>query len=103
MPVELTAARIVSAGHLTSLSISGGAIEIVADLAVRLRAEIIIETPYRLLPRWPVVTACVIRKYRHGVGVEWCNYAPRSIVDLLLAGAGPDAPLLSRRAVDPFG
>ncbi|HTV95583.1 MAG TPA: hypothetical protein VME42_06255 [Steroidobacteraceae bacterium] len=103
MTVDLTAARVKSAGQLTSLSVSGGAIELVADLALHARAEITIEAPYRLLPQWPVVRACVVRKYPRGIAVEWCTYAPPCIVELLRAGVGADAPLLSRWAADPFG
>jgi hypothetical protein len=39
--------------------------------------------PQKFPPATPLISAYVARKYRDGIGVEWCDFAPRGVVELL--------------------
>jgi hypothetical protein len=83
-PVRVTALRFsVRTGRLTDLSVSGALIH--ADLDARLLCRIQVAI---MMPLWskhepPLVEAYVARKHKNGFGVEWCEFAPPSIGNLL--------------------
>jgi hypothetical protein len=82
----------VRAARLVDLSASGAYIEVCADLRVLSRIQIAMAFPYRLAHPTPLVAAYVARKGKDGVGVEWCEYAPKPVLDLLrYAAAHPHA------------
>jgi hypothetical protein len=72
-------------GRLTDLSVSGAHLE--ADLAVRAlaRIEIMVLLPQRSKHHSPTIPAYVARKYRDGFGIEWCQFAPEPVNELLRA------------------
>jgi hypothetical protein len=83
IPVQVAAnASSAIHGHLKNLSLSGALME--ADHELRLHAyiEISIKLP-ETGRRAMRVMARVTRKLKDGVGVEWCEFAPSTVKDLL--------------------
>jgi hypothetical protein len=87
-PVRVTAHRYsVRDGRLADLSVSGALVE--ADFEARVLSRIRIAI---VLPLWPkhqspIVEAYVARKYKDKFGIEWCEFAPAAIGELLRAVA----------------
>ena len=85
-PIRVTAHPfVVRDGRLTDLSVSGAWIE--ADFELRLLSRVEVSI---ILPMWPkheapTVAGYVSRKFREGIGVEWCEFAPYAISQLLRA------------------
>jgi hypothetical protein len=83
-PVRVTALRFsVRGGRLADLSVSGALVK--ADLDARLLSRVQVAI---ILPLWskhasPVVEAYVARKHKNGFGIEWCEFAPPSVSELL--------------------
>lgn len=73
----------VRTGRLIDLSMSGGSITIGMDLRVLSRIQVALVLPARLSRATPVISAYVARRHRDGVGVEWCDFAPQAVVELL--------------------
>jgi PilZ domain len=73
----------VRAARLVDLSASGAYIRVGADLRPLSRIQIAIALPHRLTRPTPVVAAYVVRKGKDGLGVEWCEYAPKPVLELL--------------------
>ncbi len=77
----------VRKGRLTDLSVSGASIESSFEprLQPRLqsRIEIAVVSPLRPKYKAPVVLGYVTRRHKEGIGVEWCEFAPRAVSDLL--------------------
>ena len=70
-------------GRLIDLSVSGAYIQ--TDVLIRPHSRL---TVTLLSSRWTrhegtVVCAYVTRRYREGVGIEWCEFAPPSVGTLL--------------------
>jgi hypothetical protein len=83
-PVRVAAHRFaVRDGRLVNLSVSGALIEADVDGRVLSRVQVILLLPGYPRHEAPVVEAYVARKHKHGIGVEWCEFAPRSVRDLL--------------------
>jgi hypothetical protein len=88
-PVRVTAHRYsVRDGRLADLSVSGALVE--ADFGGRVLSRIQIAI---VLPLWPkheapIVEAYVARKLKHRFGIEWCEFAPPAVTELLRAVAG---------------
>jgi PilZ domain len=83
-PVRVAAHRFaVRDGRLIDLSVSGALIE--ADLDARMLSRVQVTLLLPAYPRHeaPTVEAYVARKRGHGIGIEWCEFAPRAIRDLL--------------------
>ena len=69
-------------GHLKNLSLSGALME--ADHELRLHAYIEVSIKLPEAGRSTMrVMARVARKLKDAVGVEWCEFAPSSVKDLL--------------------
>ena len=83
-PVRVTALRFsVRGGRLADLSVSGALIR--ADLDARLLSRVQVAI---ILPLWskhesPLVEAYVARKHKNGFGIEWCEFAPPAVSELL--------------------
>jgi hypothetical protein len=83
-PVRVTALRFsVREGRLGDLSVSGAWVK--AELDARLLSRIQVAI---ILPLWskhepPLVEAYVTRKLKGGFGLEWCEFAPAPVSDLL--------------------
>ncbi len=81
-------------GRLADLSVSGASVK--ADLDARLlsRVQVAIILPLWLKHESPVVEAYVARKHKDGFGIEWCEFAPSAVSELLrIIVAGPHALL----------
>jgi len=84
LPVRVTAhAFSTRTGRIANFSVSGA--YIMADFELRLlsRITIAIEEPRRSKYDAPSVDAYVTRKYKDGIGIEWCQFAPPEISQLL--------------------
>ena len=84
LPVRVSAhAFSLRDGRLTDLSVSGA--HLAADIEVRplSRIEISILWPQRLRADVAPIAAYVARKYRDGFGLEWCEFSPPGVAELL--------------------
>ena len=99
-PVRVTAHRYsVRDGRLADLSVSGALVE--ADFGARVLSRIQVAI---VLPLWPkheapIVDAYVARKFKHNrFGIEWCEFAPPAVSELLRAVASRPHTHLRRHA-----
>jgi hypothetical protein len=84
IPVRLTVRPFsVKTGRLTNLSLSGAFIKGGVDVRVLSRIQVVIEVPSRFKHATPIVSAYVARKFKEGIGVEWCEFAPQAVIDLI--------------------
>ncbi|MDP9082364.1 MAG: PilZ domain-containing protein [Pseudomonadota bacterium] len=74
-------------GKLSNLSVSGAMIRVESDARLFSQIEIAIEIPSFPKHEAPTVGGYVTRKYKEGIGIEWCEFSPRAISDLLRAMA----------------
>ena len=74
-------------GRLIDLSMSGGFILTTVDLRELRRLQISLVLPQRFSVATPLISAYVTRRDRDGIGVEWCDFAPRGVVELLRSSA----------------
>jgi hypothetical protein len=70
-------------GRLRNLSVSGAFIELAADLRPLSRIQVALDHSHHARHDAPTVAAYVARKYKDGVGVEWCEFAPPAVALLL--------------------
>jgi PilZ domain len=90
IPVRVSVNAIADAGaRLKNLSLSGAFVKADVDLGLHAQIQVSIRMP---LPsqRAAQITAFVSRKTKEGVGVEWCEFAPSVVKDLLRS---PSIPL----------
>jgi hypothetical protein len=73
----------VRPARLVDLSASGAYIKVCGDLRLLSRVQIAIALPHRLTHPTPMVAAYIVRKGKDGVGVEWCEYGPKPVLELL--------------------
>ena len=73
----------VRSGRLANLSVSGACLKTDFDLRVLSRIQVAIELPHRSKHEAPTVAAYVTRKFKDGIGIEWCEFAPQVISRLL--------------------
>ena len=98
LPVRITGHPFsVRTGRLHNLSVSGALVEMDFEPRVLSRIQVAI-----VLPLWPkhdapVIEAYVARKYKHKFGIEWCEFAPAAIGELLRAVASRPHTHLRRR------
>jgi hypothetical protein len=87
IPVQLAMeAGDLMLGQMTNISISGAFVQTprAIPLGAQIEVEVIVRNHHigRSLER---VTAHVVRRTSDGVGIEWCDLAPRSVSVLLEA------------------
>jgi PilZ domain len=83
-PVRVTAHRFsVRDGRLTDLSVSGARIKAEIDARALSRVRIAIVLPLWPKHQSPVVEAYVARQYKYEFGLEWCEFAPDAVRQLL--------------------
>jgi hypothetical protein len=88
VPVRVSAhAFSVRDGRLTDLSVSGAHLAVDLDLRLLSRVEIVVVLPYRCKHQAPAIYGYVTRKYRDGFGIEWCEFAPLAVRELLRCAA----------------
>jgi hypothetical protein len=68
--------------RLKNLSLSGALVMSDQDLVLPLLIDVCIERPFQMALAC-VVKARVSRKVTHGVGIEWCDFSPPIVRDLL--------------------
>jgi hypothetical protein len=85
-PVRVTAHRFsVREGRLTNLSVSGASVDAGFDARLLSRIQVAIVLPLWPKHQSPVIEAYVTRKHKGGFGVEWCEFAPGAVSELLRA------------------
>jgi hypothetical protein len=98
-PVRVMAHRFsVREGRLADLSVSGGRVKADFEARVLSRIQIAIDLPLWPKHHAPLVEAYVTRRYKHEFGVEWCEFAPRAVTELLRAIVTRPHAHLRRRA-----
>jgi len=95
VPVRVSShAFSVREGRLTDLSVSGAHLTVDLDLRPLSRVEITVVLPYRSKHEAPAIQAFVTRKGRDEVGIEWCEFAPLAVRELLRSAVQhPYSPL----------
>jgi len=83
IPVHVTAPPLAAVdGQMKNLSLSGALMEADCNLRLHLLIEVSIELPAPAA-RTGVIKAYVSRTLPEGVGIEWCQFAPPIVKDLL--------------------
>jgi PilZ domain-containing protein len=83
IPVRVSTADLtIVVGCMKNLSLSGALMKSDCDLRLHSLIEVWIELPSPS-PRAAVVNAHVSRKLKEEVGIEWCEFAPNVVKDLL--------------------
>jgi PilZ domain len=75
----------VRPGRLLNVSLSGAAIESAIELRPLSRVQLAISSSHRSAQATAMVGAYVARRYPGGFGLEWCDFAPQAILELLRA------------------
>jgi hypothetical protein len=84
MPVRIAGGPFaVRTGRLLNLSVSGAAIDTSLELRPLCRIQIFIDTPHQVRSEVPGLDAYVTRVARQSIGLEWCEYAPEIVCQLL--------------------
>jgi hypothetical protein len=65
------------------LSVSGASIESNFGPRLQSRIEVAVLSPLRRQSNALAVVGYVIRRHKDGIGVEWCEFAPRAVSELL--------------------
>ncbi len=102
IPVRITGQPFaVRTGRLSNLSVSGAFIKAEFQLRLLSRIQVAIELPHCSRHDAPIIAACVARKGKDGVGIEWCEFAPPDISRLLQSFTA--RRYLRVRKPEPFG
>jgi len=100
LPVRITAHPFhVRHGRLTNLSVSGASVSGEFNLRILSRIEIIIDMPSRLRSEAPSIAAYVTRGGRGTFGIEWCEFSPSAVSELLASLSA--RPYIRRRRPEP--
>jgi PilZ domain len=88
IPVSVEAAELprASTGYVKNLSVSGALLNCEYDLPLHALIQVSIDLPASACTG--VVKAHISRKCNEGVGIEWCDFAPALVKDLLRSAAG---------------
>lgn len=102
LPVRITAHRFsVIDGRLGDVSVSGALLQADLDVRILARIQVIIDSPLHPKHRSPVIEAYVARRHRHGIGIEWCQFAPAAVSELLRAVVSRPHAHIRRHAAGP--
>jgi hypothetical protein len=86
IPIRLISVRprLVSIGRITNLSRSGA---FIGDFDFRLLSliHVVLESPLRPKRDGGIISAYVARVCNDGIGVEWCEFGPPAVIELLRA------------------
>ncbi len=91
IPVQVSANASSAHGCMKNLSLSGALVKVDVDLGMHALIQVSINMPSPS-QRAAAITAYVSRKDEGGIGIEWCEYAPSIVKDLLMS---PSIPLPS--------
>jgi hypothetical protein len=99
-PIRVMAHRFsVREGRLADLSVSGARVKADFEARVLSRIQIAIDLPLWPKHESPIVEAYVARRYKHEFGIEWCEFAPHAVSELLRAVVTRPYGHLRRRAI----
>ena len=85
-PVRVIAHRFsVRDGRLADLSVSGALVKAEFEARLLSRIQVAIDLPLWSKHESPIVEAYVARRHKHEFGIEWCEFAPRAVSELLRA------------------
>ena len=70
-------------GRLADLSVTGAWVKTDLDARLLSRIQVAIVLPLWSKHEFPLVEAYVIRKLKAGFGIEWCEFAPPAVSDVL--------------------
>jgi hypothetical protein len=88
VPVQLWADTVEGEDAcISNLSLSGALIKAHVDLGLHSMIEVNIKMPRAR--RAEAITAYVSRKVEEGLGIEWCEFAPTVVKDLLRSSSIP--------------
>jgi hypothetical protein len=83
IPVQLAACALPAIhGQLKNLSLSGALIETDQELPLHAYIAVSVKLP-EMRDSAATVMARVTRQLKDAVGIEWCEFAPRTVKDLL--------------------
>lgn len=86
LPVQLAAAPLsLRDACIVDLSLSGACIQAGYELRALSRIEVCIVIPFKPGSDASRITAYVTRSSNVGIGVEWCEYAPPVITEMMQA------------------
>jgi hypothetical protein len=89
IPVQVSANTLSADGCLKDLSLSGALVKADIDFGLHALIQVSINRPPPS-QRAPALQAYISRKTHDGVGIEWCEFAPTIVKDLLRS---PSIPL----------
>lgn len=83
IPVQVSGAAVAGVDcSIKNLSLSGALVRSDCDLRLHTLIDVRIELPPSTT-RIAVIKAHISRKLQEGVGIEWCEFAPAIVKDLL--------------------
>jgi hypothetical protein len=86
IPVQIAAPPLsLRAARIANLSLSGACIKAEFELRALSRVEVVISLPFKPGGDISRITAYVTRCNKTGIGVEWCEYAPPAVNELMQA------------------
>lgn len=84
LPVRLSASALGEVdGRIENLSLSGALVK--SECELRLHTLLEVRIDLRPLSRAAVLDAHVSRKLKQGAGIEWCEFAPAIVKELMRA------------------
>jgi hypothetical protein len=83
-------------GQLANLSLTGGWIDVHIEVRRFSTMQLLFELPEPSMIGPHLVNAYVARQTEDGIGLEWCEYAPRAVVHLIRAMIRREHPRDSR-------
>jgi hypothetical protein len=89
IPVQVSANAVLADGCMKDLSLSGALVKSDVHLGLHALVQVSINMPSPS-QRFAAIAAYVSRKTQEGVGIEWCEFAPIAVKDLLRS---PSIPL----------
>ena len=82
---------------ITNLSLSGAFIKTHVDLRVLSHLQVVLDIPGRPRREAVSVMGYVARKAEDGIGVEWVDFAPSVVAEIIRAAAPDQARLIPQR------
>lgn len=100
LPVRITAHPFsVKPGRITNMSVSGASIKADFDLRLLSRIQVVIGLPHKMRNEAPSIAAYVTRCGKNSIGIEWCEFSPRIVSEMLATLA--TRPYIRMRKPEP--
>jgi hypothetical protein len=88
IPIQVSGSAMSAKGSIKNVRLSGALVKANVNLGLHALIQLSINVPSQS-QRPAAITACISRKTKEGIGVEWCAFAPSSIKDLLRSHSIP--------------